>query len=234
MNQWNDDKQLNIIAGEYDYLDFISKLHSLLDPRSYFEIGIRNGASLSLAKCKSIGVDPSPDINVELSSFCEIYEMTSDNYFEQFLNKHSEIDFSFIDGMHLIEFALRDFINIEKISHDKSLIIIDDIFPNNYQQSSRIRETRVWMGDVWKLNFILKLWRPDLRISLINTSPSGLMLITNADNKNRNLELNYDIILDSALNWKFPPTDVTSRIGAISPFKFLEDFNKDAMFNHRN
>jgi hypothetical protein len=80
------------------------------------------------------------------------------------------------------------------------------------------------MGNVWKLIFILKLWRPDLKRDLTNTSPSGLMLVSNLDNINQSLESNFKSILASALKWEFPPVDVISRIGAISPSEFLESF----------
>ena len=50
----------------------------------------------------------------------------------------------FIDGMHLSEFALRDFINIEPFMADTGVIVIDDVLPRNGLEAARDRKTEPW------------------------------------------------------------------------------------------
>ena len=52
------------------------------------------------------------------------------------------VDLAFIDGMHLSEFALRDFINIEPFMADTGVIVIDDVLPRNGLEAARDRKTR--------------------------------------------------------------------------------------------
>ena len=41
------------------------------------------------------------------------------------------LDFAFIDGMHLSEFALRDFMNIEEHMDRAGVVVLDDVLPRN-------------------------------------------------------------------------------------------------------
>ena len=93
--------------------------------------------------------------------------MTNDDFFA---NGHFDdicgdrrIDLAFIDGMHLFEYTLRDFINIERRAHDNSVVLIHDIIPMNIQMGARFRTTGTWMGDVWKIITILKKSPPETR-----------------------------------------------------------------------
>ena len=52
------------------------------------------------------------------------------------------VDLAFIDGMHLSEFALRDFINTEKFCHAGSVVVFDDMLPRNVIEAGRGREGR--------------------------------------------------------------------------------------------
>ena len=59
---------------------------------------------------------------------------------------------AFIDGMHLkLEFALRDFINLEKLTHPGSVVVFDDVLPRNNEEASRVRHSLFWAGDVYKV-----------------------------------------------------------------------------------
>jgi hypothetical protein len=93
------------------------------------------------------------------------------------------IDLAFIDGMHLFEFALRDFINIERACEPNSVILIHDCLPIDAVTSARERTTSVWTGDVWKLVLVLvlKRLRPELHIRTSDLGPSGLAIVTNLD-----------------------------------------------------
>ena len=80
--------------------------------------------------------------------------MTSDDFFASpqcAAHLRQPIDLAFIDGMHLVEFALRDFMQVERRASRAGMIVLDDIFPNHPLQARRVRESGVWTGDVWKI-----------------------------------------------------------------------------------
>ena len=120
------------------------------------------------------------------------FELTIDNNLEYTIIKN------YVNGRVTIEYAelIRDFINIEKYTHEKSVIVVDDIFPNHINQASRKRKTRVWTGDIWKIPHCLRSCRPDLYLDFLNTSPSGLLIITKLDKKNEYLASNYDKLIE--------------------------------------
>lgn len=190
--------ETDIIRGQTPYLEILESLHHRKQPGLYLEIGLRNGNSFQYAQCQSIGIDPAPDIKVGLSSNHQIYRMTSDLFFEEEATSAlagNKIDMAFIDGMHLFEFALRDFMNIEAHSKPGSMIIIDDIYPNHPKQAERQRQSVVWTGDVWKLALCLEQERPDLKLTYLDTSPTGLLLITNLSPENHRLTERYNPLI---------------------------------------
>lgn len=205
--------------GQKEYIQVLEDLHQLLTPRSYLEIGVRFGRSLALATGPAIGVDPAPELRVELPASTRIFTQTSDDFFaEQAIAALAEpVDFAFIDGLHLFESALRDFMNIERIAAPDAIVAIDDVLPNHPAQAERLRRTRVWTGDVWRLAPVLQRWRPDLALALLDTSPSGLLLVAGLDPNDRVLWENYNPIVRDALAMGDPPSSVLSRIQAISP-----------------
>lgn len=190
--------QDEILRGVMDKHEVLCWLHKKLKPDLYFEIGVESGKSLLLAKCKAIGVDPMPKPNIPIKENHTILKMTSDSFFEFGCNEFEEKkpDFSFIDGMHLFEYALRDFINTEKNSKKSSIIVIDDIFPGSKAQAQRERRTRAWTGDVWKLAHLLLDQRKDLDIIFADVFPTGLMIIKSLDPYNKSLSLNYNELVD--------------------------------------
>ena len=172
-----------------DYLTFLRALHEQLQPRTYVEVGVREGGSLSLSRVPSIGIDPAFSITRELAAPCHLFRTTSDEYFArpQPLAPLGEapIDLAFIDGMHLSEFALRDFINIEKFSHWAGVVIFDDMLPRTVDEAARGRHTLQWTGDVYKIIGVLRRLRPDLVVTLVGTKPTGLLLVHGLDPESR-------------------------------------------------
>lgn len=185
-------------TGDANYLEVLARLHERLNPSLYLEIGIRHGKSLGLAQGKAIGIDPAPDLQGEpLGESVELIKASSDEYF--FHLNHSEAppspDLAFIDGMHLFEFALRDFMNIERLANPGTVVVIDDIFPSHPIQAERRRRTRVWTGDVWKLFHCLKHERLDLILFPLNTHPTGLLVVAGLNPDDRTLWSRYSSIV---------------------------------------
>jgi hypothetical protein len=206
-----------------DYLDFLGRVHERLEPPTYLEIGIRFGNSLELARSPSIGIDPAYELRVKLRDDAELFRETSDEYFERpdplgpFGGQPAAL--SFIDGMHLVEYALRDFINVERRSDWSSVVVFDDILPRHADEAARERTTQAWAGDVYKLLAILGRHRRDLICLRIGTEPTGLMLVLGLDPGNRTLEKRYDRIVEKAVvpDPQEVPEDLLERRDVLDP-----------------
>ena len=156
----------------------LAHLHEILQPKLYLEIGVHQGLSLALAKNAeyAIGVDPNPLIQASANQL--LYRTTSDNYFAT--TKYiGRIDLAFIDGEHLAEFALRDFINVAGYSGPGTVVVFDDVLPYNSAIADRVMPPGGdWTGDVWKVWELLKN-RDDLSVYLVDTFPTGTMVVWN-------------------------------------------------------
>ena len=207
------------LSGQLPYLKCLKFIHRRLKPEFYLEIGVYSGSSLMLARCAAVGVDPAPHIRSAFGKPITIVRTTSDEFFDRDAKNvlHSKPDFVFIDGMHLFECALRDFMHAEEVSAPHGLIVVDDIFPNHPAQATRERHTVAWTGDVWKLHATLKQFRPDLYLLALDTWPTGLLVIAGLDPMNRVLSANYDTILASYDQDVGPPQEVLDRRGATAP-----------------
>ncbi|HTN22427.1 MAG TPA: class I SAM-dependent methyltransferase [Solirubrobacteraceae bacterium] len=170
------------------YYELLARIHRELAPRTYVEVGVRHGESLALCRpeTQKIGIDPAAAIRADLDpATTAIFNTTSDAFFAEHdvraLLGGRPVDLAFIDGMHLFEFALRDFINLEPLCDRDSVILIHDCLPIDAVTSARERTTAVWTGDVWKLVLVLKALRPDLHIVTSDVGPSGLGIVTHLD-----------------------------------------------------
>lgn len=169
------------------YFDLLPMIHSYLRPRTYVEIGVSKGDSITLVRpeTRAIGIDPEPKVAVPLGPNTSIYATTSDDYFATHEVSadlgHLPIDLAFIDGMHQFEFALRDFVNIEKHCSAQSTILIHDCYPLTRLTAERERKTLFWSGDIWRLILILRKYRSDLSVNVLATAPTGLAVIRRLD-----------------------------------------------------
>lgn len=188
-------------AGTLDCYEFLVDLHKYVEPRFYTEIGVEYGASLKLAQCPALGIDPAPQLSVPIATQHSISYTTSDDYFRLAdTSTMKAIDLCYIDGMHQIEFALKDFMNMERFCHAGSVVIVDDIYPAHPLQGERIRQSRYWTGDIWKIIPILQLHRPDLIVMPVDTDPTGSLMVLGLDPTNNVLWDHFDSIIDHAIN----------------------------------
>jgi len=192
---FDDTEETRATSGGIHYIELLSELHNKLDPRGYLEVGVRAGRSLSAAKCPTIAIDPAPAPSFVPPSNVEFHNKTSDQFFREEDNHFADgppIDLAFIDGMHLFEYALRDFMEIERRSQPGTVIVVDDVFPNHPRQATRNRTTQVWTGDIWKLYHLLEKARPDLVLIPIDTTPTGSLVVTALDAGNNVLWDRYN------------------------------------------
>ena len=193
------------------YLHVLDRIHAHLRPRTYLEIGVETGRSLALVRpqTRAIGIDPSPQLPSEPPANIRVFRETSDDFFASH-DVRAElgglpIDLAFIDGLHQFEYALRDFMNVERYCARQSTIILDDCFPRDRRTAERERTTLFWTGDVWKVVVLLKKYRPELAIHTIAAPPSGVCVIRKLDPESRTFEKNYDRVRDEfmALDYSY-------------------------------
>ncbi|WP_211357156.1 class I SAM-dependent methyltransferase [Nocardioides rubriscoriae] len=185
--------------------DLLAELHRLLSPRSYLEIGVNVGGSMTLSRTRSIGIDPYYSLTQELLCDVHLVRTSSDEFFarEHPLAHFDEplIDLAFIDGMHLAEYAFRDFVNVERFTHPGSVVVIDDMLPRDVPEARRDRSVpsgrTAWAGDVYKILATLRELRPDLVCLEVDTAPTGTVVVINPDPTNRALLEAADDVVES-------------------------------------
>jgi predicted O-methyltransferase YrrM len=204
--------------GVVPYLQVLQTLHDTLQPSLYLEIGVRRGRSLALARGPAIGVDPAPELAEALPESTRMFQVASDDFFRELATgaMTGPPDLAFIDGMHLFEYALRDFMHVERLATPTTLVVIDDIYPSHPAQAERNRRTRVWTGDIWKLASCLAELRPDLLLVPLDTAPTGLLLVAGLDPDNRVLWNHYNPIVRRFRAEQAPPPSVLQRTGVLA------------------
>lgn len=228
---------------------FLAEIHARYRPRNYLEIGVSEGDSLRLSRVPSIAVDP--DFRIVRGLRCDLHLVrdTSDAFFGRRdpirhlrsgrnplrnlrrgrpLLAHylggNVVDFAFIDGLHLFEFALRDFMNVERFSGPGSIIVFDDVYPRSADEAARNRHTSDWTGDVYKIIDVLRQHRPDLLVLPMNTKPTGVLVVLGADARNTTLRTRYDAVVREHVrpDPQVVPDPVLQRSSAIDPRRFLD------------
>ena len=208
--------------------ELLQAIHEITRPRTYLEIGIRVGRSLVLSRARSIGVDPSFKIDRPIHCDVQLIKATSDDFFaREDPLVHFDgvpVDLAFIDGMHLSDFALRDFINIEPFMADTGVVVLDDVLPRNGLEAARDRKTEPWTGDVYKVVEILRRRRPDLVVLMINTAPTGTAMVLGLDRASTILKDAYSEEEPYLLRAdpQTPPREYMNRSIAIEPRVLLE------------
>lgn len=191
---------------------FMAELHATLVFDWYMEIGCRQGKSFAPVRSKTIAVDPKFSIKsnvIGVKPALHLFQQTSDDFFASgFLQTMGiQLSVSFLDGMHLFEYLLRDFINTEKASAPGGVILLHDCCPFDHTMTTRDLDNLPkgpWTGDVWKLIPILRQHRPDLKIDVLDCRPTGVVAVTNLDPGNTVLSDGYDQIVET---WTDQPLD---------------------------
>jgi hypothetical protein len=194
------------------YLQYLQEAEEILTPKMYFEIGTHTGTSLKMIRCDAVCVDPAFAIASDVllrRRNTHFHQDTSDNFFaDSALVKRllpSGFDLAFLDGLHLFEALLRDFVNTEKLATPNSMIILHDCLPLNERMAERIRRNGdelepeqirdFWTGDVWKVVLIIRKYRPDLCISYLDCGPTGLVVCTALAPESRILDDKFEQIV---------------------------------------
>ena len=204
---------LKLLTGPA-YRLLVQRISQLKIARNYLEIGVHNGSTIQLIDCPTIGVDPEFVFKYNpmgKKPRLHLYQQTSDDFFRDHDPRvifGSEVDLAFLDGLHLFEFLLRDFMNTERVCARDGLILIDDCLPPSLEMTERdhrpdLRKDAAhklwWTGDVWKVVSVLRRYRPDLRIMPVDVVPTGSIVVSNLDPTSGVLQDSYDEIMDAYL-----------------------------------
>jgi len=198
-----------------DYYSILASAHKKLSPEVYIEIGVSNGKSLALASktTRALGIDPATAAQELLvfrspENIPQLYKVTSDDFFNS--NDvpkemgQDTFDMAFIDGLHVFEQVLRDFVNLEKYARNDSVIFIHDCLPVNSLVAERERQSMFWTGDVWKVIPCLRELRPDLEITTFTALPSGLAMVRNLNPGSTTLSRHFDSIVSHYIDMPLP------------------------------
>ena len=114
--------------------------------------------------------------------------------------------------------------------------MIHDCMPLNARMTTRSHqhgpaeesdETRAfWTGDVWRIIPILREFRPDLEVMLIDCPPTGLVICRNLDPRSTRLMFSYEKIVEkysSLLMEDYGLGRIWSTFPYLSSRKILED-----------
>lgn len=193
------------------YRDVLRRIHQVLRPRTYLEIGVEHGTTLALAvhSQQVVGVDPVPrPATRPLPPATRLYHTTSDDFFGQHRREQifgdDVVELAFIDGMHWFEYALRDFCNVERWCSPTSTVVLHDCLPVAGIAASRQRQTTFWVGDAWKALECLLHERPDLEISIVPCHPSGLVVVRHLDPASSTLSARLDALSARYLPLAYP------------------------------
>lgn len=218
-------------ASGLKYTNFMAGLHRdvLLD--WYMEVGCRTGRIFANARGKTIAVDPffRADTNIiGTKPALHVFQQTSDDFFASDFLKAMKVklSYSFLDGMHLFEFLLRDFMATEKASDPKGVIALHDCCPFSYEMTTRDLSAipkQAWTGDVWKLIPILMEYRPDLQITVLDAAPTGVVLVSGLDPKSKVLDKKYAEIVEHY-------SEITLDGFGLETFNALFDYEDTAAF----
>ena len=205
----------------------INGLHARIKPRTYLETGVNRGESMTLSRVPSIGIDPEFNVTKEIRADVYLARTTSDEFFSRkapLAHFHKPVvDFAFIDGMHLSEYALRDYLAVERFTEPTSVVLFDDMLPRNVTEAARRRVSKFWTGDVYKAAQALRTYCPELVVIEIDTTPTGTLLVLLPDASRGGVLPEYDEWMEIAMapDPQDVPEATLTRAHAVAPEALL-------------
>ncbi len=183
------------------YDQVLKKVHEELVPATYLEIGVFEGASLSLARPPTVAVaiDPDPTIKVPISIEYHLYPERSSEFFEQHDVRKllgGGPTLVFIDGLHQFPVVLDDFRHVEAIADPETIVVLHDVMPFDELTQRPERACEFYTGDCWKLLHCLAEARPTLSWFTVPTAPSGLAFVSGLDPSSSVLWDRYDELVE--------------------------------------
>jgi hypothetical protein len=169
----------------------LNQLGKKLAAKTYLEIGVHEGSTFFNTNfATKHAVDPH--FKFDTSEFenkkTKFFSMPSDDYFREHADG-LKFDLVFLDGLHTFEQTFRDFCSALTLTHDRSVILLDDTYPSDIYSAwpkpddvARARqvtgdESRLWHGDIYKMVFAIHDFFPMLSYATINTRGNPQTLV---------------------------------------------------------
>ncbi len=168
-------------------------LAAMASPARYLEIGVETGHTFfQVSATYKTAVDPHFLFDKETApqdASIEYYEIPSDSFFCD-VKRDLKYDLIFLDGLHTWEQTYRDFCNALLLTHDRSVILLDDIFPSDVFSCNRdqveaimMRQfmtkdpSNAWHGDTYKIIPMIQAFHPLLSYCTIVTDGNPQALV---------------------------------------------------------
>lgn len=202
------------------YYELLDRLHDVVRPRSYLEIGMGDGSSMALARpsTHAVGVDPVPRLCTPVAAEVRVVPQRSSDFFARpdldAVFAAGRPDLVFIDGLHTFAAALADLVGAERIARPDAVVVLHDTLPLDEPTQRPDRAEAFYTGDVWKLLPCLAAERPDLDVFTVATAPSGLTFVTGLDPTNTVLADRYDELV--ARYGTLPYDPATAPVGDVA------------------
>lgn len=153
---------------------------------NYLEVGVAQGLTLEQIRVPyRWGVDPTPQFDTEkLPKGLQFFTQDSDTFFQE-LENSQRFNLVFLDGLHQWQQTYRDLINVLNHSVVDTIIVIDDVVPDDelaafpdwdkalqMKDDAGITDGR-WQGDVFKVLLAIAEGHPELEFCTVTTFESG-------------------------------------------------------------
>jgi Methyltransferase domain len=149
----------------------LNALAKITSASTYLEIGVAKGATFTRVTVPyKVGVDPKFqfDVHAQADPNTIFHEVTSDAFFTTLASAHGNFDLIYLDGLHTFAQTFRDFCASLRHAHAQTLWLLDDTHPSGWLAAHpdpgvtrrlhklfRIRGEGRWMGDVYKVVFLI-------------------------------------------------------------------------------
>lgn len=165
-------------------IDILKFIQGRKRSKNYLEIGCHKNEVFNeiVVSGEKVGVDPARGGTLR---------MTSDDFFDQ---NETFFDLIFVDGLHIYEQLKKDVENSFRFLAPGGVIVLHDMLPLGASVATRERNTKVWNGDVWRLNFNL-INNENFNYHIVNMD-MGCGIISKVKSNNislsENIENNFD------------------------------------------
>jgi hypothetical protein len=152
-------------------VEILERLHVLLKPRAYLQLGSRQPARIEQAACATVLVDPDPILPPDVLAgkpWLKFYAMTRDAFFADEdparLLDAQRIDLAVIDGAQSLGQLARDLGQIERWSHERTVAAV---FSDGGERELLSRYI-----------VLARQHRPDLRVQWVASDPAPCLLVS--------------------------------------------------------
>lgn len=174
-------------------IQFLNRLIEAHHYRTYLEIGVAGGDCFAAVRAAvKVGVDPDAVIRQLNVPGGLLFCATSDAFFKM-LNGCNFFDLVFIDGLHHHEQVYRDVVYALDCLSVGGAIVLHDCNPRSEEMQRVPRVQLEWTGDCWKAVVRLRMSRPDLNVSVLDTD-YGLGVVRRGRSEPLNLPKRWDEI----------------------------------------